>query len=58
LGKVHGRSQEIFGGRGEFAYLFLSSEKGFAAFCRILTETQKPIYTIGSVAHPVFSMVS
>jgi hypothetical protein len=39
-------------------YLFLSSEKDFAAFRRILTKTLKPIDTIDSVDVPVFSMVS
>ena len=39
-------------------YLFLSSEKDFAAFCRILTKTRKRIDTIDSVGFTVFSMVS
>jgi hypothetical protein len=39
-------------------YLFLSSEKGFVAFCCILTKTQKPIDTIDTIGFPVFSMVS
>jgi hypothetical protein len=39
-------------------YLFLSSKKGFVAFCCILTKTQKPIDTIDTIGFPVFSMVS
>ena len=39
-------------------YLFLSSEKDFAAFCRILTKTPKPIETIDSIGYAVFSMLS
>jgi hypothetical protein len=39
-------------------YLFLSSEKDFAAFCRILTKMRKPIGTIDSIDCPVFSMLS
>jgi hypothetical protein len=39
-------------------YLFLSPEKDFAAFCRILTKTRKPIETIDAVGLPVFSMPS
>jgi hypothetical protein len=39
-------------------YLFLSSEKDFAAFCRILTKTRKPIEAIESIGVPVFSMLS
>jgi hypothetical protein len=36
-------------------YLFLSSEKDFAAFCRILRKTRKCIETIDAVAFPLFS---
>jgi hypothetical protein len=39
-------------------YLFLSSEKDFAAFRSILTKTQKPIETIDSIGDPLFSMLS
>ena len=39
-------------------YLFLSSEKDFAAFPCILTKRQKSIDTIDSVGVPAFSMVS
>jgi hypothetical protein len=39
-------------------YLFLSPEKDFAAFCRILTKTRKRIDTIDSIGDIVFSMVS
>jgi hypothetical protein len=39
-------------------YLFLSSEKDFAAFCSILTKMQKPIEAIESIGDTVFSMVS
>jgi hypothetical protein len=39
-------------------YLFLSSEKDFVAFCRILTKTRKHIDTIDSIGDTVFSMVS
>jgi hypothetical protein len=39
-------------------YLFLSSEKDFAAFYFILTKTRKRIDTIDSIGDTVFSMVS
>ena len=39
-------------------YLFLSSEKDFTAFCRILTKTPKRLATIDSIGVPVFSMLS
>ena len=39
-------------------YLFLSSEKDFAAFCRILTKTRKRIETIDTIGDAVFSMLS
>jgi hypothetical protein len=39
-------------------YLFLSSEKDFAAFCRILTNMRKPTKPIDSIGDTVFSMVS
>ena len=38
-------------------YLFLSSEKDFAAFCSILTKTRKVIAIIDSIGITVFSMV-
>jgi hypothetical protein len=38
-------------------YPFLSPESDFAAFCRILTKTQKRIDTIDSIGDAVFSMV-
>jgi hypothetical protein len=43
--------------RDEFFYLFLSSEKGFAAFCCILIGTQKPIDVIDIVEDAGFLMV-
>jgi hypothetical protein len=39
-------------------YLFLSSEKDFAAFRRILTKMRNRIETIDSIGDAVFSMVS
>jgi hypothetical protein len=39
-------------------YLFLSSEKDFAAFCCTLTKTQKHADAIDSIGDPAFSMVS
>jgi len=39
-------------------YLFLSPEKDFAAFSRILTKTRKAIETIDSIGVAVFSMDS
>ena len=39
-------------------YLFLSSEKDFAAFNRILAKTRNRIETIDSIDRPVFSMLS
>jgi hypothetical protein len=38
-------------------YLFLSSEKGFVAFCCTLTNMQKHAETIDTIGDTVFSMV-
>jgi hypothetical protein len=39
-------------------YLFLSSEKGFVAFCRIWTKAHKTVETIDTIERRVFSMLS
>jgi len=57
-GRCNAYAERQMNAKAKLIYLFLSSEKDFAAFSRILKKTQKPTDTIDSVAHPVFSMVS
>jgi hypothetical protein len=44
--------------RSEKIYLYLSFETSFVAFCCILTKMPKPIGSLDTIEHIVFSMVS